>query len=171
VQLLEKVQEEEGIFSIPMIRMSRLAVIDPELHPVVGIGKVVNCTVLPENRYNIVVLGVGRMKIEQELERVDLYRTARGCLLKEETDNFDVVPLKQLLTQIIMRNPSFSDTLNLLLDDSLDPRTFLNTVAQLILSDADERQNFLELQSVYAQGDFLSEKLAGVLLDGIGINE
>ena len=171
VQLLEKIQEEEGLFSIPMIRMSTLAVQDPELHPVAGIGKVVHCTALPENRYNSVVLGVGRIRIEQEHTQVDLYRTAQGRLLREETENFDVVPLKQLLTQIIMRDPSLSKTLSLLLDESLVPRTFLNTVAQLILSDADERQKFLEVESVHAQGDLLSEKLAEVLLDGISFNE
>ena len=171
VQLLEKIQEEEGLFSIPMIRMSTLAVQDPELHPVAGIGKVVHCTALPENRYNIVVLGVGRIRIEQEHTQVDLYRTAQGRLLREETENFDVVPLKQLLTQIIMRDPSLSKTMSLLLDESLVQRTFLNTVAQLILSDADERQKFLEVESVHAQGDLLSEKLAEVLLDGISFNE
>lgn len=167
VQLLEDVQQADGLFAVPMLRTASLLVLSPELYPVAGIGKVVHCTPLPENRFHIVLLGVGRMRIMEEKKSDHPYRTASGMLLSEETRGFDVVPLQQLLTQIIMRNPSLADTWNTLLDELLPPRTFINTVAELIISSAEEKQSFLELEHAAEQGEFLSEKLAEVLLDGI----
>ena len=167
VQLLDHVQEGNGLFAIPMLRSDSLSIQDPVLHPVAGVGKVVHCTSLPENRFQIVLLGVGRIKIVEEKDTDTMYRVAQGTLLSEETNNFDVVPLQQLLTQIIMRNPALSDTWSTLLDESLPQRTFLNTVAEILISRAEEKQTFLEIESAEKQGDFLSEKLAEVLLEGI----
>ena len=93
-----------------------------------------------------------------------MYRVAKGELLSEDTHNFDVVPLQQLLTQIVMRNPSLADTWKTLLDEALPQRTFLNTVAEILMSSAEDKQSFLEIESANQQGDFLSEKLADVLL-------
>ena len=167
VQLLNDVQTGNGLFSIPMLKSDSLSIQEPSIHPVSGIGKVVHCTQLPENRYNIVLLGVARFHFLEELETKKLYRMAKGSLLSEETNNYDVVPLQQLLTQIIMRNPALSKTWNALLDETLPPRTFLNTVAEILLSKAEEKQLFLEIESAADQGEFLSEKLAEVLLSGV----
>ena len=167
VQLLDHVQQGNGLFAIPMLRSDSLSIQDPVLHPVAGIGKVVHCAPLPEDRFQIVLLGVGRMRILEEKETDTMYRVATGTLLSEESKDFDVVPLQHLLTQIIMRNPALSNTWNTLLDESLPQRTFLNTVAEILMSNAEEKQNFLEIESATKQGDFLSEKLAEVLLQGI----
>ena len=164
VQLLKDVQSGNGLFSIPMLKSETLSIQEPSIHLVSGIGKVVHCTKLPEDRYNIVLLGVGRFHFIEELETETLYRKAKGSLLSEETNNYDVVPLQQLLTQIIMRNPALSKTCNALLDEALPSRTFLNTVAEILLSKAEEKQRFLEIESASEQGEFLSEKLAEVLL-------
>ena len=150
-----------------MLRSDSLSIQDPALHPVAGVGKVVHYTSLPENRFQIVLLGVGRIKILEELATDTMYRVAKGTLLSEESKDFDVVPLQQLLTQIIMRNPALSNTWNTLLDESLSQRTFLNTVAEILMSSAEEKQEFLEIESAIKQGDFLSEKLADVLLQSI----
>ena len=171
VQLLQDVQEEQGIFAIPMICMKQLQFSTPELHPVAGFGKVVYCDELPENRYNIVLLGLGRINIQEELKSDRMYRMVCGKLLSEENENFDVVPLQQLLTQIIMKNPSLSETLNVLLHEGLPVRTFLNAVAQIILRSAEEKQLYLEVEQAREQGEMLSEKLAEVLLEGISIQE
>ena len=167
VQLLEHVQKKNGLLAIPMLRSESLSIEEPVLHPVAGIGKVVHCTPLPENRFQIVLLGVGRMRILQEKKIDTMYRIAQGILFSEETNDFDVVPLQQLLTQIIMRNPALSNTWNTLLDESLPQRTFLNTVAEILMSSAEDKQGFLEIESASKQGDFLSEKLAEILLQGI----
>ena len=166
VQLLEHVQKNNGLFAVPMLRGDSLSIQEPILHPVAGVGKVVHCTPLPESRFQIVLLGVGRMRILEEKQTDTMYRVAQGTLLSEESKDFDVVPLQQLLTQIIMRNPALSNTWNTLLDESLPHRTFLNTVAEILMSRAEEKQAFLEIESAGEQGDFLSEKLAEVLLQG-----
>jgi len=167
VQLLEDVQKGNGLFAIPMLRSDSLSIQEPSLHPVAGIGKVVHCNPLPDNRFQIVLLGVGRMRILEEKKTDTMYRVGNGTLLSEETKNFDVVPLQQLLTQIIMRNPDLADTWKTLLDESLPQRTFLNTVAEILISRAEEKQAFLELESAALQGEFLSETLADILLQSL----
>ena len=167
VQLLEHVQEGNGLFAIPMLRSDSLSIEEPDLHSVAGIGKVVHCTSLPDNRFQIVLLGVGRIQILEEKKTDTLYRVAKGALLSEESKDFDIVPLQQLLTQIIMRNPALSETWSTLLDESLPQRTFLNTVAEILISKAEEKQAFLEIEEASKQGDLLSEKLAEFLLQSI----
>ena len=148
VQLLEDVQKGNGLFAIPMLHGDSLSIQEPSVHPVAGIGKVVHCTPLPENRFQIVLLGVGRIRIVKEKPTDTLYRVAEGTLLSEETKDFDVVPLQQLLTQIIMRNPALADTWKTLLDESLPQRTFLNTVAEILISKAEEKQTFWSLNAL-----------------------
>ena len=164
VQLLVDALEGNHMFAVPMIDMKDLDVPKPKLFPVAGFGKVIHCEEAPENRYNIVLLGVGRIRIQQERVVDRLYRVATSILLSEEEENFDILPVKQLFTQIVIGNPSLSSSLKPLLEESYSPREFLYTLAQLLLPSAEEKQQFLSTESIHIQGDLLTEKLAEALL-------
>ena len=164
VQLLADSLEGNHMFAIPMLDMQDLDVLKPKIFPVAGFGKVIHCEEASENRYNIVMLGVGRIRIEQEQIVDRLYRVATSTLLSEEDDNFDIRPIKQLFTQIIIGNPSLSSSLTPLLEESYSPRQFLYTLAQLLLPSAEEKQQFLSTESICMQEELLTEKLAEALL-------
>ena len=164
VQLLVDVLEGNNMFAIPMIDMQNLDVSRPSVFPVAGFGKVVHYEELPDNRYNIVVLGMGRIQIQEEMITDRLYRIAGGLLLDEESENFDVIPIKQLFAQIMLRNTSLSGSLHTLLEEPFPPREFLYTLAQLIFASAEEKQQFLSTESIHQQGDIVTEKLAEAFL-------
>ena len=169
VQLVEDVLKENKIFAVPMIQSQDLALIQPALHPVAGFGMIVHHERLADARYNIVLLGLGRISMQEEHESDRLYRIAQGTLLKE-LENFDTTSLMMLFTQVIVHNPELSGKFNAILKEELNARTRVNVIAQLILQDADERQKFLTTESISNQVDILSERLAELLLK-INISE
>ena len=146
-----------------MIQSQDLALVHPGLHPTAGFGMIVHHEQLPNNRYNIVILGLGRLFMESELESDRLYRIAQGRLIDED-DTFDTTPLMMLFTQIIMHSPEISGKFDMLLKEEVSARTKINVIAQLVLQDADERQVFISTESVERQVDILSERLAELLL-------
>lgn len=166
VQLLEHIQEKDKLFCIPMMNLNGVQAQAGQLHPVAGVGKVIQCTELPENRYNIVVLGVGRMLLQEECTTSNLYRSMHGRLLSELAESYNGHPLRQLLMQLVVKKPSLEETLRILLAEELSPRMFVNTVAQLLLSSAEDKQVFLERESIEDQDAFLSELLANELFSG-----
>lgn len=56
----------------------------PELHPVVCIGRIAHHVELDDGRYNIIVQGLHRASIIEELPQNHLYRVAKVDLLTEE---------------------------------------------------------------------------------------
>jgi len=164
VQLLTDIRKGNHMFAIPMLDLQNLEITEPQLYPIAGFGKVVHCEELPNQRYNIVVLGVGRIHIHEENSSDRLYRVAKGSLLREDAESFDILPLQQLLTQIIIKHPSLSGSLDALLKESFSTGTFLYMLAQLILPSAEDKQQFLSTESIHLQGELLSDRLADLLL-------
>ena len=166
VQLLEHIQEKDKLFCIPMMNLNGVQAEPVQLHPVAGVGKVIQCTALPENRYNIIVLGVGRILLQQEQFTTNLYRKMQGRLLSEASESYNSVPLRQLLMQLVVKKPSLEETLRVLLSEEISPRMFVNTVAQVLLDSAEEKQLFWELESIEDQDAFLAEIVANNLFSG-----
>ena len=163
VQLVEDVLKENKIFAVPMIQSQDLTMVQPALHSVAGFGMIVHHEKLPDERYNIVLLGLGRILIQEEQEGDRLYRVARGALLAE-LEEFDTTSLMMLFAQVIVHNSELSGKFNAILKEDLNARTRVNVIAQLVLQDADERQAFLATESIADQVDILSERLAELLL-------
>jgi len=55
----------------------------PALHPIACLGKIVADQQLPDGRYNILLRGVGRVRIEHEFPHSQLYRLAKVELLSD----------------------------------------------------------------------------------------
>lgn len=55
----------------------------PAVHPVAGVGRIVQCERLPTGRFNILLKGEGRVRIDRELPSDTLYRMVAGSLLGE----------------------------------------------------------------------------------------
>ena len=54
----------------------------PPIHDIVGVGKIIEDTKLPDGRYNLVLLGLTRVRIVEELGK-GMYRTARVEILED----------------------------------------------------------------------------------------
>jgi Lon protease-like protein len=59
--------------------------LNPPIHPVVCIGRIFQEEKLADGRYNLLLHGVSRARIEEELSSPKLYRLAKVTLLPEES--------------------------------------------------------------------------------------
>ena len=55
----------------------------PAVYPVAGVGRIVQCERLATGRFNILLKGEGRVRIDRELPSDTLYRMTAGSLLGE----------------------------------------------------------------------------------------
>jgi Lon protease-like protein len=56
----------------------------PPLHPVACLGRIATHERLPDGRFNLLLLGLGRVRLIQELPPARLYREAESQLLEDE---------------------------------------------------------------------------------------
>jgi uncharacterized protein len=76
----------------------------PPVHAVAGIGRIVQCERLASGRFNMILRGEGRVRIERELPADTLYRMAEAVELAEVGADGEAVPeLLDLVTRTCRR--------------------------------------------------------------------
>jgi Lon protease-like protein len=146
----------------------------PAVYSHAGFGKIVRYDPLPDGRANIVILGLGRIKIREELPRDKLYRVAEGELLG------DVLPeggqasveaairrLRMMLAQIVGGRPQLAERVSPLLNVEMGAVPFVNGLSHLLLPNVDARQSYIELQQVDKRLEVVETLLAGALADAV----
>src|SRR5882672_2472085 len=141
----------------------------PAVHPILGLGKIVEDTALDDGKFNLVLLGMGRVRLLDEPSRKP-YRTARVELLEERPPGgasydrkrrlllaFYVQVLRQI-TQGSLAAPPVDVPLGLLCD----------LLASLIAFDPGVKQSLLEELDVAARCDRLLELLQRMNAPGFG---
>ena len=172
VQLLRDCMSGNQLMAIPMLKENQREVEPPSMHPISGFGMVVHCEALENNRYNIVLLGLGRIHIQEELESDTLYRIARCALLEENNEEqVDLSGVKRLLTQIVVQNPHLSGSLDVFLEKDIPSHKMLNIIGHLTFRNIEGRQQFIEKNSLQERVFLLEECLADLLMRGNTINE
>jgi Lon protease-like protein len=56
----------------------------PPIHPVICVGRIFQEERLPDGRWNLLLHGLARARVEEEIETDKRYRSARAALLKDE---------------------------------------------------------------------------------------
>ena len=178
VQLLTDCLSKDRIMVIPRLAPDWKEGGDsPPIYPIAGMGFVLHSEKqADDDRYNIVLLGLGRVRIQEEHPSDRMYRTARADLLEDVLSSEAVWQsklhsLKVLLSQLTIYNPELSGVLNPLLTTDCTPSQFLNTLAHLVHQDVDQRQRFLEENDIINKAELVEEALSLVLLKGQGIEE
>ncbi len=120
----------------------------PAIFPVAGGGQIVNCERLASGRFNILVKGEWRMRIEGEVPTDTLYRLARARRLDDAPAVDDVVALVGRIRNSCKRLLEALDRSLDVLDGALgagqDPGAIADRVAAAFLPDPDLRQSLLE---------------------------
>jgi Lon protease-like protein len=127
----------------------------PEVHPVAGLGEIVSCERLATGRYNILLRGESRVRLEQELPSDTLYRLVRARRLADAEPAGDVAPAlarirtacKTLLTALARP----ADLLDTALADGQPAGVIADRVAAAVLPDGATRQRLLETLDVAAR--------------------
>ena len=122
----------------------------PELFTVCGAGKVVEHRELPDGRYNILVEGIGRVRLGAEPASPSAYRVARVTPLADETTASPLVlgalrgELQSLCSRLERDLPAFA-TIQAIFRDAATPGALSDRVASALIADPSERQHLIEL--------------------------
>jgi Lon protease-like protein len=120
----------------------------PEIFPVAGVGSMVSCQRMPENRFNILIEGKSRARLE-ELPQEIPYRQTRFTLLNEQPVT-DPAKQKQLRIELTEGFCSLTDEIVL-----PDPKRPLGYLADVLLIAAGvslaEKQRIFSILDVEAR--------------------
>ena len=174
--LVDDAMRASGYLAVPRLRPGWERRYDgaPPVFDTAGFGKIVQYEPLPDGRANIVIMGMGRMRIRRELKPENLYRTAEGSLMSDEYPAAGVRALdgalgrlRMMLAQIIAGRPGLAERLEPLLDKSISGAPMVNGMAHLLLPDVDARQAYLEMDRVEERIEVVETMLAGALLNAV----
>ena len=127
----------------------------PDVHPVAGLGEIVSCERLATGRYNILLRGESRVRLEQEMPSDTLYRLVRARRLPDAEPAGDVGPalarIRAACKTLLSALGRPGDLLDTALADGQPAGVIADRVAAAVLPDAGIRQRLLETLDVRAR--------------------
>lgn len=122
----------------------------PAVHPVVGVGRVIASDQLDDGRYNILVRGLIRAELDEELPPTRSYRLVRARLMPDEESTVPTVlsamhhKLVALCDQLSMALEQGGEQLRQIVRSEPLPGACADVVCAALVTDLDERQSLLE---------------------------
>jgi Lon protease-like protein len=127
----------------------------PAVHEIGGVGEIVSCDRLATGRYNILLRGEARVRIEQELPGDTLYRLVRARPLDDVAPTRDAAPalarIRAGCRSLLGALGRPADLLDAALAEGQPPGVLADRVTAAVLPDADLRQELLETLDVSAR--------------------
>ncbi len=127
----------------------------PDVHPVAGLGEIVSCERLATGRYNILLRGESRVRLEQELPSDTLYRLVRARRLVDAEPAGDLGPaltrIRAACKTLLAALARPADLLDTALADGQPAGVIADRVAAAVLPDGATRQRLLETLDVAAR--------------------
>lgn len=137
----------------------------PPVYPVAGAGEIVSWERLATGRYNILVKGEWRVRIQSELPTDTLYRIVTAQALDDIAPTADASPaiarIRELCGRLLQALDRPSDLLDAALASDQQPGVIADRIAAAVVPDPDLRQELLETRDVTRRLD----RLVGALED------
>jgi Lon protease-like protein len=143
----------------------------PPVYPVCGLGTIICSDELPDGRFNLLLRGVGRVRIVQEMPPVHAYREVRAALLdgaltaRPEALASGNDQLIALCDRLAMTLEVGGAELSEIVHSQTEPGACADLIAAALLQDPVERQRLLESVDAADRVDAAIELLARVLCD------
>jgi len=145
----------------------------PAIHDVLCLGEVVTLQELPDGRSNVLLRGVVRVKVLEELETEHAFRTVKvrvegsemdgqqGCTLARE-----LATVRQLFSTVVARVPQLQiqDAGGLFSPDA-DPATVLDAIASAAPAEPERKQEILAERNLVRRAEILASVLAEAVAD------
>ena len=169
--LVERCIAHGGVFGIPRIQDAQLDGDVPAVHPVMGLARLVRHQPLPDGRSNIVVLGVGRARLCEELTTDTPWRSGR-CTLIDDIQQPDapapgmgrlMEQLRLAAFQVVSGREDVTTELERLLTPDRHPGEVVDVLAHMCLRDPDDRQAYLEHDTIRHRAEHVLATLTMVL--------
>jgi uncharacterized protein len=139
----------------------------PAVHPVAGLGEIVSSERLSNGRYNILLRGESRVRLEQELPSDTLYRLVRARRLADAEPAGDVAPalarIRASCKTLLDALARPADLLDTALAEGQAAGVIADRVAAAVLPDADLRQRLLETADVAARVATVADALEALV--------
>lgn len=139
----------------------------PPIRRVCGVGEILQSRHHPDGRYDVVLRGLGRARIVEELPPHQPYRLVRAVRLDDAPPGASLsVGHKSLLAlcdRLATVLPSGGDTLRALARQEPDPAAASDVIAAALVTESDERQLLLESLDPAARLDRLAAIVAALV--------
>lgn len=140
----------------------------PPVEPVCGLGEIVAHDPAPDGRSNILLRGVQRCRIVEEIPSERLYRVVRVEPLHERGDDpsritaarSQLVVLAEKLSRLL---PSGGETLKKLIQSQNETGPLCDVLAAALVTDAATRQTLLETLDVALRTERLTAEVASLV--------
>ena len=174
--LVDDVMKGSKFLAVPRLRpgWEQNYELAPDIFSVAGFGKIVRYEPFPDGRANIVIVGLGRIKVRQELGADALYRVAEGVLLGDDLPNqgmssidAQVGRLRMMFAQILGGRPDLADRLTPLLRNEVTSIPLIDGMAHVLLPDVDARQRYIEIDGVEERIEMVETLLAGAIVNAV----
>jgi Lon protease-like protein len=127
----------------------------PAVHAVGGVGEIVSWERLSNGRYNILVRGDARLRIDRELPTDTLYRLVAGTLLADAPPKGDVgaslARIRRACAALLSALERPADLLDTALAEGQPSGVVADRIAAAVIPDPGLRQELLELLDVDAR--------------------
>ena len=136
----------------------------PTVRPVCGVGKIISYEPMPDGRSNILLEGVCRVRIVEELSVEHLYRVVRADALPDLGDGAEGGATMLLLAhKLASRIPEGGGPLREMLRGVVEPGPLSDVLASALLADSAERQRLLEMCGVDERVEAVTHHLGQLL--------
>jgi Lon protease-like protein len=138
----------------------------PEVAPIAGVGEIVLAQALPDGRYNLVLRGRARVRIERELASDGPYRLVQTTEIPDDAprsvvDLLDAeVSLRALTVGLAEALPEGGDLLKQVVAAQSTPAALVDVVASTLIADPNLRQKLLETTDVGRRIALVSNEIA-----------
>lgn len=166
--------EGDRILAVPsLLRKADAQAVRPPLRAVCGAGIIEADERYPDGRYDIVVRGLARVRLVEELPGSKLYREFRAEILEERLPaggatalEGELEALRQIVYELSQKLPKESGASQLAeaVSQMKDPSAIVDLVAAAAVSDPGTRQEVLEQLDVARRLEMVIEEVAGVVL-------
>jgi Lon protease-like protein len=169
-ELIKDALAGSQLIALPLLEPGYEARYDerPPVRPICGVGKIVAHEALPDGRSNVLLQGLTRVRILDELAPSRPYRLVRLQPLDDRLlAAFDAPSAQQTLLlladQLALRLPSGGETLRTLARSQPDAGPLTDVLAAALVTDATDRQNLLETTDVATRVDLVTSHLGTLL--------
>jgi len=158
----------QALINDAMARDRRIGMVQPkntndmsELFNVGCVGKIIDIEALDEGRFNIVLEGIARFKITEELDASTPFRQVRAEI--EENEEIDEILASAERAALEIESRKFADLQGYQVDwDSigrLDDHNFVNGIAQIAPFDVASKQALLEVDGLANRSELIIQLL------------
>jgi Lon protease-like protein len=139
----------------------------PRFAPILGVGEIVMAQELPDGRFNLVLRGRMRVRLERELESDEPYRLITARELPDEVPGSAELgeaeaSLRSLIFGLADALPEGGELLKQVVSAQTSAAELVNVVAAALVADTGSRQRLLETTDILERIEAVSNEVAAV---------